>query len=216
VPADEGYGRDVPYHIYLPPCYQQGDEALPTLYLLHGLGGDDYQWLNLGLASTADRLIHDGDIPPFIIVLPWQRTGLQDEIALSQGLRSHVEAHYRALPGPSWRAIGGLSRGGGWAFRLGMKYPGVFSRIGLHSPAVMAGDLTALEYWLESWQGLRTPKLWLDVGDQDSLRPATEQLSERLDELKLDYEFSVRQGDHLAQYWSENLADYLRWYGSSW
>lgn len=213
---NQGFGRELPYRIYLPPCYAENGEAYPTLYLLHGLGGDDQQWLELGIADTADELIRSGQIDPLLIVMPWQRTGLESETAIIQGLLPHVESHYAALPGPSWRAIGGLSRGGGWALHLGLKHNGRFSRVGLHSPAILAGDLTSLEIWLKNANGQRKPRLWIDIGDQDSLRPTVDQLVNRLDELRVDYTFTELPGDHLAEYWRGNLADYLRWYTRGW
>ncbi|MFP3853707.1 MAG: alpha/beta hydrolase [Anaerolineales bacterium] len=216
VVPDQGFGRELPYRIYLPPCYQELQGGLPTLYLLHGLAGDHQSWLDLGLAQTADRLMMAGELPPFLIVLPWQRTGLETEEAVIQGLLPHVEDNYRSLPGRSWRAIGGFSRGGGWAFRIGMKHPSHFYRVGLHSPGLLSGDLTSMEIWLKSNAGSQPLKIWIDIGEQDSLMPAAEELRGRLDELNLDYQFRVGPGDHDAAYWSENLADYLAWYAARW
>ena len=213
---DQGFGRELPYRIYLPPCYDALEGGLPTLYLLHGLGGNDRSWLELGLARTADELVMDGEIPPFLIVLPWQRAGLETEQAIIQGLLPHVEANYRSLPGRSWRAIGGFSRGGGWAFRIGLKHPDRFYRVGLHSPGLLSGDLTSLEIWLESNRGSQKPLIWIDIGEQDSLAPAAGEIRDRLDELHINYLFQVGPGDHDAAYWSEHVVDYLAWYAARW
>ena len=210
------YGRDLPFRIYLPPCYEQGTGGWPALYLLHGLGGDDQTWLALGLADTADRLIKDGSVPGFLIVLPWQRTGLEIEPALLEGLVPYVEENYGALPGPTWRAVGGLSRGGGWAFRLALRYPNVFSAVGLHSPAIRSGDLAALPTWLAQprWSG--TPKIWIDIGDRDSLLPAVDELTQALETRNVAHELSISPGRHEGAYWAHQLETYLRWYGQHW
>jgi hypothetical protein len=62
------------YRVYLPPCYdQQPDRRYPVLYLIHGQSYTDDQWERLGAGKTADDLISNGNIPPFIIVMPRDR-----------------------------------------------------------------------------------------------------------------------------------------------
>ncbi len=214
---DPSMPRPFPYRIYLPPCYE--DHAIPyypTLYLLHGLAGDDSQWPSLGLVDTVEELILLKEIPPFLIVMPWQRTGLELEPAVTQVLLPHVEARYRARPGRRWRAIGGLSRGAGWAFRIAFKHSQLFSGLGLHSPAIFAGDLFAVERWLREQPNGPTPKVWIDIGDRDGLVSATDDLVVRLDELGIEYEVHRGRGWHDADYWSSQMDVYLRWYGSHW
>jgi enterochelin esterase-like enzyme len=42
--------RTIKLKVYLPPCYEPDRvEALPVLYLLHGLGADNNQWVELGI-----------------------------------------------------------------------------------------------------------------------------------------------------------------------
>jgi enterochelin esterase-like enzyme len=215
VPQD-GFGRELPFAIYLPPCYPAIGGGLPTLYLLHGLAGDDGQWPRLGVAAAADHLISDLGSDPFLIVMPWQRTGLDSEAAILHGLIPFIESHYRALPGPTWRAIGGLSRGAGWAFRIGMGHPDMFSAVGLHSPALLNGDMIAVERWLRQSSAADTPRLWIDIGDRDTLLPTVEQLQDRLDELNVRYEFHPGKGWHDEDYWSSRVGEYLAWYAAGW
>lgn len=215
VPED-GFGRELPFSIYLPPCYASTASGVPTLYLLHGLAADDAQWPRLGIAQAADHLILDLGSTPFLIVMPWQRTGLDSEAAIVEGLLPYVESHYHALPGPTWRAIGGLSRGAGWAFRIGFSHPGQFSAIGLHSPALLNGDLVALERWLGKAGRAHVPRLWIDIGDRDTLLGSTEQLLARLDELDVPYEYHPGTGWHDEAYWGSRVPEYLAWYAARW
>lgn len=215
--SDTEFGRELPYRIYLPPCYEDHSISYyPTLYLLHGLAADDSQWSSLGLVAAAEELISTEEIPPFLIVMPWQRTGLEVEPAIARGLPPHVEARFRARPGRRWRAIGGVSRGGGWAFRIGFRYPQLFSNVGLHSPAIFAGDLIALERWLQEHPDVPGPKVWIDVGDRDSLASSAEDLVARLEELGIAYEYHPGDGWHDPDYWSAHVDEYLRWYGGQW
>jgi S-formylglutathione hydrolase FrmB len=65
-------------NIYLPAAYDQSnrDTRYNVLYLLHGVGGDQYEWLgksvegdNYLLCNMLDNLIANGDIEPVIVVM---------------------------------------------------------------------------------------------------------------------------------------------------
>lgn len=57
--------------VYTPPYYEKSDKSYPVLYLLHGSGGDETAWLELGrIARSMDNLIAEGKAEPMIIVLP--------------------------------------------------------------------------------------------------------------------------------------------------
>lgn len=64
-------GGEVNYLIYLPDGYQTTSQAYPVIYLLHGSGGSETDWLTYGdVANIADRLIREGLLLPTIIVMP--------------------------------------------------------------------------------------------------------------------------------------------------
>ena len=60
------------YSLYLPDAYAaEPGRRFPVVYLLHGYGGNDRQWIEGGKADeTLDRLIGEGAIPPVIAVMP--------------------------------------------------------------------------------------------------------------------------------------------------
>ena len=59
------------YSIYLPYGYSNSTDNYPVLYLLHGMYGNETDWLNQGAtASTANSLISRNEIPKMIIVMP--------------------------------------------------------------------------------------------------------------------------------------------------
>jgi S-formylglutathione hydrolase FrmB len=61
--------RDVAYAVYLPADYSTSERAYPVVYLLHGLSGDNTQWIQWGeINRYADKAIADGTIPPMIII----------------------------------------------------------------------------------------------------------------------------------------------------
>ena len=56
--------------IYLPPTYD-GKKKFPVMYLLHGHGGDETAWGDLGRTSQImDNLIAEGRCVPMIVVMP--------------------------------------------------------------------------------------------------------------------------------------------------
>lgn len=209
--------RALPYRIYLPPCYEAREDAdFPTLYLLHGLTYDDSQWDVLGVDEEASALIRRRRIPPMLIVMPWERKGADFELSVVDYLIPFIDATYRTRDNPRGRAIGGLSRGGGWALRIGLKHPSLFAAIGLHSPAVLVPDLYDLPTWVEPLSPQERPRLWIDAGERDPLKPSILELVEALELVNYDFEWTLMPGDHSAAYWSAHVQDYLTWYASEW
>jgi enterochelin esterase-like enzyme len=56
--------------VYTPPGYST-EKKYPVLYLLHGIGGNDREWLQAcHAADVIDNLLADGKIQPLILVFP--------------------------------------------------------------------------------------------------------------------------------------------------
>ena len=205
---------DLEFSIYLPPCYDP-TEIYPVLYMLHGLTYTDDQWGRLGIASSADSMITDGEIKPLVIVMPYNpspklpstnRFGL----ALIDELIPHIETNYTVCKEQSCRMIGGLSRGGGWAYDLFVHHPDVFSKVGGHSPAMFKHDPRYLVWWIENaYQG---QQLWVDVGDKDAETGYLLDIQKRLAEKGIDMTFHIWPGIHEEAYWQEHVTEYLSWY----
>ena len=57
--------------VYTPAGYETSREKYPVLYLLHGMGGDEQAWSELGRAvQILDNLIAEGKAKPMIVVMP--------------------------------------------------------------------------------------------------------------------------------------------------
>ena len=112
--------------VYLPPCYDyDAGEHYPVLYLLHGQTFKDDQWVNLGAPSVADSLIHRGAAPPFIMVFPDDRywnlpPGESFGDRLIHEIIPYIDETYRTRAERQYRALGGLSRGGGWSIHYAL------------------------------------------------------------------------------------------------
>jgi enterochelin esterase family protein len=58
-------------YVYTPPGYETGSAKYPVFYLLHGGGGDEDAWVNMGRANIImDNLIAAGKCKPMIVVMP--------------------------------------------------------------------------------------------------------------------------------------------------
>jgi enterochelin esterase-like enzyme len=213
---DDDLPRSIPFRVYVPPCYDESSDDLPVLLMLHGLLATDQQWLELGIDKAANGLIARGGAPPFLMVMPWERRGLEFETAVVEHLLPHVQTTYRATDERGRVAIGGLSRGGGWALRIGLNHPEVFGSVGLHSPAVLTPDLYYIPEWVEALPEDQQPRLWIDIGDHDSLRASVFELTDLLTSLGYEHEWRLDPGDHTPEYWSSHLEAYLRWYSKFW
>jgi enterochelin esterase-like enzyme len=140
----------------------------PVLYMLHGQSFNNDQWDRLGMDEAADRLISSGEIAPFIIVFPQECAYLEDTHTSNYGdavlteLLPWVESHFPVQADPAHRAIGGLSRGAGWALRLGLSHPEQFGSIGMHSLAQFPGDFYQIPIWRKKPQKKTSPaSIWI-------------------------------------------------------
>jgi enterochelin esterase-like enzyme len=207
--------------IYLPPCYQEFVKLdYPVVYLLHGRTYTDDQWVRIGAVAAADRLLISQEVLPFIMVFPDDRywnlpagPGFGDRLL---ELIPYIDKNYRTIADRNHRALGGLSRGGGWTVRLGLNHWELFGALGLHSPAVFKEDGGYFEKWIEAIPPESRPRLWLDIGDQDTELGNAHVLEEILTDDSFPHEFHLYSGDHSETYWRLHVEEYLRWYAKGW
>lgn len=213
--------KPMTYHVYLPPCYaEQPQRRYPVLYLLHGQTYNEDQWIRLGVPATADRLIAAGQLPPFIIVFPYDYSYLQPwqyhfEDVFMQLLIPQIDTTYRSVPQAAQRAVGGLSRGGAWALHLGIIHPDVFGAIGAHSPAIFYSDGN-LRKLITQIPPDKLPRIYIDLGDADSEMSVSLDFKQFLDENEIPYEWHEYVGFHNEDYWAAHVEEYLRWYAQPW
>ena len=211
--------KPMDYYVLLPPCYeQQSDQDYPVLYLLHGLGADQEQWLRLGIEEQAAGMMQSGEILPFLIVLPFDHSFRQpgeyrfEEVFLEH-LLLEIETFYRTRPERSARAVGGLSRGGAWAIYLASRNPHLFSAVGGHSPVVFPSTGGTLRLLLRDMPPDLRPTFYVDAGDRDVGFRGVQEFTALLDYYGYPHEWRQNLGYHDETYWRKNLEDYLRWYG---
>lgn len=211
------------FRIYTPPCFDKTKSTrYPVLYLLHGSSYNDDQWDRLGMDETADELIVKRTIAPLIIIMPRESNYNENTLtskygeALVNELVLWVESHYPIQPDRKYRAIGGLSRGAGWAMRIGLSHPEMFGSIGSHSLAFLDGDTYSIPTWRRKTDDNLLPRIYMDVGLKDDYKDSAKKFELRLSEYSYPHEWHLKLGSHNEDYWSSHMEDYLLWYSQSW
>ena len=166
-------------------------------------------------------MIVDGQLPPFIIVFPFDYSLRQPkeykfEEVFIKLLIPEIDTRYRTKTDVSSRAIGGLSRGGAWAFHLGAQYPELFGAIGGHSPAIFYNDEASLRRNLLAIPIAKRPRIWLDVGDNDPEFSLIKSYEDFLSKNDFIHEWHIFLGWHDEKYWSAHVDAYLGWYAQGW
>jgi enterochelin esterase-like enzyme len=212
------------FRVYLPPCYDLDRERrYPVLYLFHGQSSTDDQWDRMGMDETADRLIAAGEIPPLILVMPYDRYGGQPtetkfSQAISEILVPHIDQTYRTIPDHQHRAVGGLSRGAGWAIHFGISKSELFGALAAHSAAVFHTDAQRMRTWLGQLSSADAPRIYMDIGDKDrpEIMRSAVWFEELLNAYDIPHEWHLFSGYHAEEYWKAHLEQYLRWYTQEW
>jgi len=211
--------KPMEYRVLLPPCYAElTDQRYPVLYLLHGQNFTQDQWIDLGVAENAGKLMLAGEISPFIIVLPFDHSYKQpreyrfEQVFIEQ-LIPEIDQNYRTLASPRTRAIGGLSRGGAWAIYLASRHPELFGIVGAHSPAVFYSNTSALPVRLRDIPPEQKPVFYVDAGDKDIDFQEIQKFTTLLNDLSISHEWHYNLGFHDEKYWSAHVEGYLLWYG---
>lgn len=210
------------YFIYLPQCYdEKTDLRYPVLYLLHGQTYTYDQWIRLGVVDVMDDLILSGESIPFIVVFPDDRYwNLQAGSGFGQRLVNdlipYIDQNYRTINDRGQRAIGGMSRGAGWALRLGLTRWQMFGTVGLHSLAVLQKDSSHIRDWLKDIPPSSQPRVFMDIGDNDPELSMAGNIESQFNNYGLSHEWHLYNGAHTEEYWKAHVEEYIRWYAEGW
>ena len=127
------------FAVYLPPDYETSERSYPVLYLLHGATDDQTGWVQFGeILRIADEAILSGKATAMVIIMPDADTGRMGYFNDIDGqwnyedfffdeLMPHVESTYRIKRDKRYRAVAGLSMGGGGSFMYALHRPDLFS-----------------------------------------------------------------------------------------
>jgi enterochelin esterase-like enzyme len=208
--------------IYIPPAYSKS-KKYPVLYLLHGIGGDEKEWLNGGHPQVIlDNLYAENKIEPMIVVMPNGRATKDDsakgnimapdkvqafatfEKDLLNDLIPFIEKKYPVLKDREHRAIAGLSMGGGQSLNFGLGNLDQFAWIGGFSSAP---NTKPPEQLLPNPEDARKKLklLWISCGDNDGLITYSQRTHDYLNANNVPHIYYIEPGVHDFKVWKNSL-----------
>ena len=242
------------YSVYLPAGYDTSERSYPVLYLLHGSGDDHTGWIQFGeVTRITDKAIAEGCATPMIIVMPDADTKFRGYFNHQSGTHNfedfffeelipHIEKTYRCRADKHYRAVAGLSMGGGGTLVYALRRPDLFAAACPLSAAVrrMTDEAFASRYmksaggkseaevreWYKNYDILRLVEQWpdenlkavrwyIDCGDDDFLSEGNALLHVAMLKRGIPHEFRVRDGEHNWSYWRQALPEVLRFVSKS-
>jgi len=210
--------------IYTPPGYSK-DKKYPVLYLLHGIGANEYQWGWAGKPNIVlDNLIAEGKAKPMIVVMPNGCAQMDDEPKgnaygsaaaygrfeqdLLEDLMPDIEKRYSASTKRNDRAIAGLSMGGGQSLNIGFAHMDVFGSIGGFSSAP---NTLPADQLIKDFKLARSMKLiYVSCGTKDGLFGISQRTHKLLAANKVKHVWNVDGFGHDRDTWSRNLYHFLQ------
>jgi len=225
--------------IYTPPGYENSRRKYPVLYLLHGAGGDEEAWIELGRATQIlDNLIAGGKAKPMIVVMP--NGNVIQDAAPGEGIQGFVqpafmlpgtmdgtfeltfvdimkfvESTYRVKANKANRAVTGLSMGGYHSMHISRYYANTFDYIGLFSAAILPNQNTTATVYqdidgsLEKQMENGYKLYWIGVGITDFLYNSNKEYHAKLDAMGMPHTFRESEGGHIWKNWRVYLSEFV-------
>ncbi len=222
--------QDRPVNVFVPKNYD-ANKKYPVLYLLHGIGGNEWEWFGGAPNEVISNLVAENAFPEAIVVIPNIRVRHKSVVQeppffsvehfrefdafleeYQTSLKPEIESRFSIAPGRESRAIAGLSMGGRESLHLGLKLCSEFAFIGAFEPA--PGLLPyADEESLFNAQTLTLPDeyknstyVFITKGDQDGVvRDWPKTYAETLKKNGVDPHFTELHGGHDFKVWKESL-----------
>jgi enterochelin esterase-like enzyme len=225
-------GDDRDMRVYMPPGYDpKRKEPYPVLYLFHGLTDETSAWVTAGRENIImDNLIAQGKAKPMIIVntlgygapemfdpATGQRTKeaykKNEELFIATLLKEvipMVEGLYNTGKTKKYRAVAGLSMGGGQSLDAGLNNPDVFDYVGVFSPAVILldPDYTKAFPKLDESVNKKLKLVWIAIGKDDYLAPSVRKYIDWLHTKNIKFDYKETEGVHSYQVWRRYLTEF--------
>ena len=240
---------DRKYAIYLPAGYENSKRSYPVLYLLHGATDNHTGWVQFGeVQRITDKAIEDGSATAMIIVMPDADTGQMGyfnniagnwnyEDFFFQEFIPAIEKSYRIKASKQYRAVAGLSMGGGGSFMYALHHPELFSsacplsayvgplnieeaktRVKKNNPEIT--DEAIIKAYYEKHNAIdlvnkmpdeqkKAVRWYIDCGDDDFLYEGNCLIHIAMRKRDIPHEFRVRDGVHNWTYWRDALPKVL-------
>ena len=224
--------------VYTPAGYEDSGKRYPVFYLLHGMGGDENAWSELGRAAQIlDNLIAQGKAKPMILVMtngnisqeaaPGETSNgfVAPSMQLPKTMEGsfetafpdvvkYIDSHYRNIKSKKARAIAGLSMGGFHSLHISKQNPDMFDYVGLFSAAILPDQKIDSPIYKDFDAKLKTqfakkPALYyIAIGNTDFLYKANTDYRKMLDEKGYKYEYFETGEGHIWKNWRIYLTEF--------
>ncbi|OON65800.1 alpha/beta hydrolase-fold protein [Hymenobacter sp. CRA2] len=234
-------GRTRRVWVYLPADYASSGRRYPVLYLHDGQNVFDQctsfsgEW---GVDEALSQLQQQGQDPIGCVVVaidndgaqrlneysPWNNPqyggGQGDQYVefLVQTLKPYIDAHYRTLPDRLNTGIGGSSMGGLISLYTALKYPAVFGRAAIFSPAFWFAEADLKNYLHQHRAAAAQPtRFYFVAGAQESqtmvpLMAAVRDSLQRAGYAATDLSYQTRtDGQHAEWFWRREFPAAYQW-----
>lgn len=225
--------------VYTPAGYETSGKSYPVFYLLHGMGGDENAWSELGRAAQIlDNMIAQGKAEPMIVVMTNGNLAMQaapgetsqgfiaPTMQLPKTMEGSFEQHFpevvdfvdrnfRTIKQKSGRAIGGLSMGGFHSMHISKEYPDMFDYVGLFSAAITPDKSVKspvyenLEAKLKAQFDKNPALYWIAIGNTDFLYQANAEYRKMLDDKGYKYTYYETPEGHIWKNWRIYLTEFV-------
>ena len=225
--------------VYTPAGYETSGKSYPVFYLLHGMGGDENAWSELGRAAQIlDNMIAQGKAEPMIVVMTNGNLAMQaapgetsqgyiaPTMQLPKTMEGSFEQHFpevvdfvdrnfRTIKQKSGRAIGGLSMGGFHSMHISKEYPDMFDYVGLFSAAITPDKSVKspvyenLEAKLKAQFDKKPALYWIAIGNTDFLYQANAEYRKMLDGKGYKYTYYETPEGHIWKNWRIYLTEFV-------
>lgn len=225
--------------IYLPPDYQTSNKKYPVIYMQDGQNlFDDFtsfsgEWnvdetLNQIFSETGQSAIvigiDNGGASRLSEYSPWnnekyQTKGIGDLYLefLTKTLKSYVDKTYRTQKQASKNLVMGSSMGGLISLYAASKYPTIFGKAGIFSPAFWFVSKDLKNYLHRNQNNLKNSKFYFVAGknEDETMAPEIETVNELLLKKSVPEKNIVvkidEDGTHSEDYWRRELKQALIW-----
>ncbi|RZM25466.1 MAG: esterase [Pedobacter sp.] len=225
-----GDQRDI--RVYTPPGYDpKRKEPYPVLYLFHGITDETSAWTTAGRENVImDNLIAQGKSKPMIIVNtlgygapemlepgsgPYSKEALKknEELFVSSFIKEVIpmtERLYNTKADKKYRAVAGLSMGGGQSLDAGLNNPDLFSYVGGFSSAVILLDPDYNKAFpkLDASINNKLKLIWIAIGKDDFLIESNRTYKAWLESKNVKFSYTETEGVHSYNVWRRYLTTF--------
>lgn len=219
--------------IYLPPGYEKSKKHYPVLYMHDGQNlFDNYvsgygEW---GVDETIDSLVMAGKHGCIVVGIengakrvheynPYDNDrfgngeGEQYITFITETLKPYIDKHYRVLPGKENCFIAGSSLGGLVSYYAMLRYPDVFGKAGIFSPAFwIAPEINTLTDSVAAKTGGQF-FIYCGASESQEMIPGTIKVADDLGEKSTSLIYLVidPEGKHTEAYWRKWFPEFYLW-----